>query len=358
VKKLVIQAPYDLCCYFCKTVKYGLCLQTEGWLEMTVTRALSEVLLREGTRRPFSGRVLQLGRQGIYMTLDMVKAAAAKNGVRLTPIDKIDLSWDPELVKKNYISDKCFFKMLGFEECESLDNSDFEGADHVFDLNNPMVPDHLRDRFDFIHNGGTMEHVYHVPNVMNAIFSMLKVGGRILHIAPSSNHVDHGFYMFSPTFFTDFYAANKFEINLAQIAYYTERDGTDVWMASNYKPGSLDRISYGGLDDEKYAILFIATKTNESTTDAVPQQGFYSRIHGAETLPLNLNVATTAPDPNILTQDPSRKWLRAAKTVLKGMPGFKVINGLRLKIMPPPSPMIASSSSPKKGLGLPVDAEY
>jgi hypothetical protein len=44
---------------------------------------------------------------------------------------------------------------------------------------------------------------------------------------------------------------------------------------SNYLPGSVLRVSMGGLDDGVYNIIAIATKTAESTTDAVPQQGVY-----------------------------------------------------------------------------------
>ena len=59
-------------------------------------------------------------------------------------------------------------------------------------------------------DGGTMEHIFHIPNVLNNIYRMLRVGGRIIHISPSSNYVDHGFYSFSPTLFYDFYQTNKF----------------------------------------------------------------------------------------------------------------------------------------------------
>src|ERR671926_423816 len=49
------------------------------------------------------------------------------------------------------------FAALGFGAVESLDVSDYEGADHVFDLNRKLLPDTLAARFDLVLNGGTLE---------------------------------------------------------------------------------------------------------------------------------------------------------------------------------------------------------
>ena len=62
-----------------------------------------------------------------------------------------------------------------------MDNSDFEDADFIHDLNSVPAPKPLRDRFDVIFNYGTIEHVFHVPNALQNIHDMLKVGGRVIH---------------------------------------------------------------------------------------------------------------------------------------------------------------------------------
>lgn len=34
----------------------------------------------------------------------------------------------------------------------------------------------------------------------------------MIHASPSHNHADHGFYVFNPTIFYDFYTANGFDV--------------------------------------------------------------------------------------------------------------------------------------------------
>ncbi|MEL7114711.1 MAG: methyltransferase [Pseudomonadota bacterium] len=68
-------------------------------------------------------------------------------------------------------------RKLGFGEIESMDFSDYEGASILQDLNKP-IPDHLEQQFDFIFDGGTIEHVFNVPQALENVFRMLKPGGR------------------------------------------------------------------------------------------------------------------------------------------------------------------------------------
>ena len=94
-------------------------------------------------------------------------------------------------------------------------------------------------------------------------------------MAPSSNDFDHGFYMFSPTLFWDYYMANGYDVNVCQIFRYTTDLYAGLWDVSDYVPGALARVSLGGLDDALYGVLLIATKTERSTCDVIPQQGLY-----------------------------------------------------------------------------------
>jgi len=71
-----------------------------------------------------------------------------------------------------------FFKACGIDETLSLDISDYEGADLIFDLNCPGLPAHLVSRFGCILNGGTLEHIFHVPNALASLTRMLKSGRR------------------------------------------------------------------------------------------------------------------------------------------------------------------------------------
>lgn len=239
---------------------------------MGIAKGAAKVLLKEASRRPFKGRVLTLGRQDIWFSYGLLQKMAMEFGIELTDPGDISVSRKPGLAASGYISDDCLFTSLGFSNFKALDFSDYESAHYIFDLNSSKIPEHLLEVFDVIIDGGTIEHVFHIPNVLNNIHKMLCQGGRIIHLSPSSNHMDHGFYMFSPALFWDFYEANKFEINNFQLVRYTPRHHVDPWEITDYQPGCLDRISFGGLDDGMYGIICIATKTKHSTGDIVPQQ--------------------------------------------------------------------------------------
>src|SRR5271156_3187016 len=159
------------------------------------------LMMQEGLRRPFTGRLITLGRQDIPATYDEVVDLAKKIAYPLHPVQEIEYSEKPVMREQGHLSDRTLFKLLGFKEMKSMDVSDYEEADIVFDLNHPELPTELRGAFDIVLDPGTIEHVFHVPNSMKNIFQLLSIGGRVIHTSPSSNHLDHGFYMFSPTFF-------------------------------------------------------------------------------------------------------------------------------------------------------------
>src|SRR3546814_6352081 len=61
---------------------------------------------------------------------------------------------------KEVTSDNDLFGELGFSQTESIDISAYEGCTHLADLNVSPIPDHLRQRFGLIYNGGTLEHIF------------------------------------------------------------------------------------------------------------------------------------------------------------------------------------------------------
>ena len=232
---------------------------------MGLARGAAALLLEELVRRPFSGRIATLGVQTIYMS----PADLSRQFERFCAKSAVPISDGVPL------NDKLLLKMMGFADIETLDYSDFEGADHVVDLNHDGLPEYLHGKFDVVLDSGTLEHVFHVPNAMKNIASLVKVGGRIIFLSPSSNHMDHGFYMFSPTFFADYFLANKFEINTCYVVRYSP-NLDDLWDAYQYDPDRWRDLHIGGLDDKPYAIFFVVTRTAESTAGVIPQQNYYA----------------------------------------------------------------------------------
>jgi hypothetical protein len=78
-----------------------------------------------------------------------------------------------------------------------LDASDFEGADRVHDLNQPLPAD-LHEQFDAVIEAGTLEHVFNFPVAIASLMTALKIGGTIFLTTPANNLCGHGFYQFSP----------------------------------------------------------------------------------------------------------------------------------------------------------------
>lgn len=232
---------------------------------MGLARGAAALLLEESVRRPFSGQIATLGVQTLYLSPADLRRQFERFSV--TPVVPFR---DSEA-----FDDKLLFRMLGFQSVERLDYSDFEGADHVVDLNADGLAEKLRGKFDVVLDSGTLEHIFHIPHALKNIISLVKVGGRIIFLSPSSNHLDHGFYMFSPTFFADYFLANKFEINTCYVVRYSP-NLDELWDAYQYDPERWRDLHIGGLDDKPYAIFFVVTRTAESTSAVIPQQNYYA----------------------------------------------------------------------------------
>lgn len=106
---------------------------------------------------------------------------------------------------------------LGASSVEALDYSDYEGAQHVHDMNEP-VPEHMCGHFDVVYDGGALEHIFNFPIAISNLMRMTKVGGRVFMSTPANNFFGHGFYQFSPELmFRVFAPENGFEIRTVQV---------------------------------------------------------------------------------------------------------------------------------------------
>lgn len=156
------------------------------------------------------GRSLMLGRQKLRYYRDKrqlriphqgrFQKALDENGFNLTIND---------LVQPDHYTEK-MFSGLGLGAVETIDFSEYEFGDaphfvgHLHDLNTP-IPDHLEEAFDFIFDGGTLEHIFDIPVALENIFRMLKPGGRFVGVNPLNGWPGHGMYQFSPELIYSFW---------------------------------------------------------------------------------------------------------------------------------------------------------
>lgn len=231
-------------------------------MELGIGRGAVGLLLAEGKVRPFSGAIATLGRQTVLLSGKEVRGQ----------FDRYRTA--PALPIPDDADDVALFKAMGFARVESFDHSDFEGATHIVDLNK-RLPDQFSARYDVVFDSGTIEHVFHIPNALENAVSLAKVGGRVMFLSPSANHVDHGFYMFSPTLFLDYLLANGFRVETSYLVRYSV-NAHAPWQAYAYERDSFRKFSTGAMDSRPYLIFVVATKLPGATADKIPQQTFYT----------------------------------------------------------------------------------
>jgi len=276
---------------------------------MGISGSAARVLLRQAAEKPFSGSVMQLGREKIYFTYAEVEHWARESGVPVSG-DVLSTIEDREAI----VTDSDFFTMLGFDEVHSCDVSAYQDCTHVLDLNEPL-PEDLVGKYDMVFDSGTIEHVFDQRTVFNNIHDLLKTPGRIIHFSPGTHWVDHGFYMYSPLFFYEYYSANLFDINVSQIwtvkKHALTRAGT--WTFYDYTPGSLRLLTHSF--PGPMGVHFIASKTEQSLRDKIPQQGEYARQW------VDLNEATAHEDEaQVDGAVEIGSGMRRLKTILKKSP--------------------------------------
>ncbi|WP_284165653.1 methyltransferase domain-containing protein [Frigidibacter sp. SD6-1] len=133
---------------------------------------------------------LMLGRQGLHYRgkgARLFNRSLRQAGIADRTID--------DLVQEDGFAEKAF-ATFGFGDARALDYSDYEGADYVHDLNLPVASD-LHGKFDFIYDGGTIEHVFDVPQALRNVFTMLKPGGVFASANGMNGWWGHGLYQFS-----------------------------------------------------------------------------------------------------------------------------------------------------------------
>lgn len=244
---------------------------------MALTLSAIRLLARAHKHKPFEGPILTLGKQGIYGTLEQCRGAIASQGLEPHPLSsdvptRTNVPAFSSGTMSGFTSDLAVFKMMCDQVPETLDVSDYEQADHIHDLNQP-APDHLIGRFGTIIDGGTLEHVFDVPQTLRNMKAMLRPGGRIIHINPMNNWSEHGFYQLSPTLYHDFYATNGFRMIECLIVGTTLANTESLYVAKSrawrWTPA---RPSAAICSKEMLTAWFEAEKVEE-TPDHVPNQG-------------------------------------------------------------------------------------
>lgn len=117
---------------------------------------------------------------------------------------------------------EALFKNMGYTVTDSIDNSAYENATIIHNLNLPLsVQDNQPSRYNYVLDGGTIEHIFNCPQVCENIINMMEVGGIYCSVTVNNNFSGHGIYQFSPEFFlsafTPKYGMEVLELYLAEV---------------------------------------------------------------------------------------------------------------------------------------------
>jgi hypothetical protein len=249
---------------------------------MGLVAPVAEFLAFEASYRALKGDVAVLGKQASYVTAGFLDSLFSKFDLErpdglITEVESTTLS-SQELHgrdghKLSFITDCSFLQSLGANSYSAVDISSYEGADIICDLSRPVAPE-LYSRFDFIFDGSSLDNIFNPAEALMNISRMLRPGGRVVILEHGSMFAGP-FTAFSPGWFFDFFAVNKYRDCKVYAGTFsshkTLRFGPWPLYLYNWfgeKNGITPRIEPG----LQVILVVVAEKGEASSDDALPVQ--------------------------------------------------------------------------------------
>ena len=200
------------------------------------------------------GNILTIGRQELI----------------LNKKDKIRLNINHELFhKQKFINNILIDKFKAFS-VQSIDNSNFENANIIADLNQPLSSN--KNLFDTIIDFGTSEHIFNAAQCLQNISNFCKSGGIILHSLPSNNNCGHGFWQFSPELFFSLYCEEN-GFSETEIYLFDAYNKYYIWKINKQEPGHRLELA----SDVSLYLLVKTKKIKQETYQKVQQSDYIFR---------------------------------------------------------------------------------
>lgn len=201
------------------------------------------------------GRTITLGRQAVYMPKEVYKS-------RLTPLGLGPAKWP-------YADD--LFAGLGATTLDIMDASNYEGANVIWNMNQPIEAA-LKESYDCVFDGGTLEHIFNFPIALKNCMQMVKVGGHLIIATMMNNWAGHGFYQFSPELF---YNAVSSENGFAPLKAFLVHQGR--WYSIANPKVVHKRVEL--LSKDRVTLFFLAKRQEcKQVFASWPQQTDYSAL--------------------------------------------------------------------------------
>ena len=165
------------------------------------------------------GRTLTIGRLGLYAPRSFLQQVFSRRsgGSRNLAPGSPELMWFD-----------AFLRAGGAPSVDVMDASSYEGATIEHDLNRPMTSEHY-ETVDTLIDGGSLEHVFNVVGALETYLKLLRPGGRIfLFDMPLHGYCGHGFFQFSPIFFSES-LSSRYGFRLDLMLATEDRPFSDFW---------------------------------------------------------------------------------------------------------------------------------
>ena len=136
------------------------------------------------------------------------------------------------------------------------------------DLNQPID---IGQRFDVVHNAGTLEHVFDIAQAFRNMHNLTRPGGVMIHHAPFVGWVDHGFYALQPTLFWDLAEANGYHV--AAMVY---AEVNPPRLESLPSREAILEMAKAGRIGRNANLAAVLQRPHSETPFRIPMQGYYS----------------------------------------------------------------------------------
>ena len=208
--------------------------------------------------------ILTLGRQGMAISKNHLKKQ-----LNLT-------EEEANLYYKNEFCEQLLIEKFGVSSVKSIDNSSYQCADIIHDLNHPLTKEKQGlSQFDTILDVGTLEHIFNIPQALMNISNLCQKDGQIIHHLPADGFSGHGFYQFSPELFLSYYSPSR-GYKDTEIFYINSHDkfNWNTWYKVN-KPSSGNRVELSNfLTNKSLGILVRTIKTISNSNENIQQSDY------------------------------------------------------------------------------------
>lgn len=277
---------------------------------MGIPKQVLKHFLHENKFRPMNGKLITFGRQTVGIDNDSLERILNDAGLsyELSGEDVLDSGTRH---RNKTINDKHLFSIIGCDEYNCMDVSDYEGANIIHDLNYP-IDSSLENAFDIVYTGGCLDNVFNPVSLLINSSKLLKPGGRVFHYE-SFQGVLGAYLYFSPEWFYSYYATNNF-VDVKVYVCHQKSAGRNrfdydvdlyLWQPNFTRCNNFDYFKAAKSVDGIMYCMVVAEKGLQSTEDIMPIQLQYIDSSGCHDwrkyVPLGRPIISIANQNEILT---------------------------------------------------------